>query len=371
MMNRQAVAGRSFQQRSSCPHGLRSQRPQRVVCAAGRLIQLPIFPLNVVALPEATVPLVVFEARYRVLFNTLLAGSPGVEEGLVAPDSPFSGTKKFGMCFIDDQSRLAAIGCLLEIVEFAHIEDGRLITTNKGRERFKITRVVKEKPVLICEVEILEEAEADLITPEVVALGEEVAGLLRTVIRLNVKMSAIAAGEDQLEPEELAGLGPRELSFWVASFFSDIKLLQQNLLEEDSTKARLLMEKTILTETVKYYQAKSALKTAFDTSDSSEIADLLQVAALEKALNSSDAPSAAGAVAETPAAGVDAAVASSEAVAASGEQAEAQAGADELRSTEVQADAPSPSSSSEEEEGSGGDGGGGGGGGDSGSADSP
>lgn len=65
MMNRQVVTGRSsIQQRSSCPYGLRSQRPHRVVCAAGRVIQLPIFPLNVVALPEATVPLVVFEARW-------------------------------------------------------------------------------------------------------------------------------------------------------------------------------------------------------------------------------------------------------------------------------------------------------------------
>ena len=62
---------------------------------------LPIFPLSVVALPSATVPLMIFEARYRVLFSTLLAGMPGVEEGLVQAESPFCGTKKFGMCFAD------------------------------------------------------------------------------------------------------------------------------------------------------------------------------------------------------------------------------------------------------------------------------
>lgn len=38
-----------------------------------------------------------------------------------------------------------------------------------------------------------------------------------------------AAGDDQMEPEELAELGPRQLSFFVASFFSDVKLLQQNV----------------------------------------------------------------------------------------------------------------------------------------------
>jgi hypothetical protein len=37
------------------------------------------------------------------------------------------------------------------------------------------------------------------------------------------------ATEDQLEPEELAELGPRDLSFFIASFFSDVKLLQQNV----------------------------------------------------------------------------------------------------------------------------------------------
>ncbi len=33
--------------------------------------------------------------------------------------------------------------------------------TNKGVERFKIVDVVKEKPVLVCEVEVLEEDEAE------------------------------------------------------------------------------------------------------------------------------------------------------------------------------------------------------------------
>lgn len=33
----------------------------------------------------------------------------------------------------------------------------------------------------------------------------------------------------QLEPEELAGLRPRDLSYWVASFFADIKVLQQSV----------------------------------------------------------------------------------------------------------------------------------------------
>jgi Lon protease-like protein len=44
---------------------------------AGQREQLPLFPLNLVALPTIECPLQIFEARYRVLFTTLLAGSEG------------------------------------------------------------------------------------------------------------------------------------------------------------------------------------------------------------------------------------------------------------------------------------------------------
>lgn len=44
---------------------------------AGTREKIPIFPLSSVALPAAEFPLQIFEARYRVLFSTLLAGSEG------------------------------------------------------------------------------------------------------------------------------------------------------------------------------------------------------------------------------------------------------------------------------------------------------
>ncbi|GAX85660.1 hypothetical protein CEUSTIGMA_g13075.t1 [Chlamydomonas eustigma] len=225
---------------------------------------LPIFPLSVVALPAATVPLMIFEARYRVLFNTLLSGMEGIEEGLVQTESPWCGSKRFGMCYVDNEGRMASVGSTLEISEFANVPDGRLFITSKGKERFRVIKVVAEKPILLCEVEVLKEDEE---TEEAKQLATEVADLLRNTIRLNVKMQNIEAKDDQIEPEELSTLGPRELSYWVASFFSDVKLLQQNLLEEVDTVRRLQKEKDVLTETVRYYSAASALKSAFSTED--------------------------------------------------------------------------------------------------------
>ncbi|PNW87554.1 hypothetical protein CHLRE_02g141550v5 [Chlamydomonas reinhardtii] len=206
----------------------------------------------------------IFEARYRVLFNTILAGEAGVEEGLVQADSPFCGSRKFGMCYVDGRadpsgaSRMASIGTVLEVVDFAHVQDGRIFLTTKGRERFRVRSIVRERPIMIAEVEELEEDADD--GEEVTVLAKEVSDLLRATIKLNVKLNNVEASDDQLEPEELAGLRPRDLSYWVASFFADIKVLQQSLLEEDTTTKRLTREKEILSDTVKHYSAVLALK---------------------------------------------------------------------------------------------------------------
>ncbi|KXZ50336.1 hypothetical protein GPECTOR_17g977 [Gonium pectorale] len=210
----------------------------------------------------------IFEARYRVLFNTILAGGKGVEEGLVQTDSPFCGTRRFGMCYVDGRSeggvqRMASIGTALEVEDFAHVQDGRILITCKGRERFRILSIVRERPIMIAEVEELAEDEDE--GEQVTALAREVADLLRSTIRLNVKLNNLEATEDTLEPQELSDLGPRDLSYWIATFFQDIKVLQQSLLEEDSTLKRLTREKEILSDTVRYYSATVALKSLSTT----------------------------------------------------------------------------------------------------------
>lgn len=36
--------------------------------------------------------------------------------------------------------------------DFENVPDGRLFVSNKGRDRFRVVNVIKEKPVLVCEV---------------------------------------------------------------------------------------------------------------------------------------------------------------------------------------------------------------------------
>ena len=58
-----------------------------------------------------------------------------------------------------------------------HAQDGRIYITSKGCERFKITKVVKDKPVLLAEVEVLGEDNDQSDTTK--ALAQEVADLFR------------------------------------------------------------------------------------------------------------------------------------------------------------------------------------------------
>ena len=49
------------------------------------------------------------------------------------------------MCFVDNEGRMATTGCTLEVEEFAPIPDGRLFIQNKGKERFKVIKIISEK----------------------------------------------------------------------------------------------------------------------------------------------------------------------------------------------------------------------------------
>jgi len=58
-----------------------------------------------------------------------------------------------------------SVGTTLKIEAHTFEPDGKILLVNKGIERFRVTKVVKERPVLICEVEVMQDD--DDATPEV------------------------------------------------------------------------------------------------------------------------------------------------------------------------------------------------------------
>ena len=256
---RPAIGGVRPQARASGPGELRATGVYTGVR------ELPIFPLNMVALPAATVYLNIFEARYRVLFNTLLAGSDDLEEGLVNPDSPFCGTREFGMCLVDQNGGLSAIGTLLRIKAHEHMPDGQIQIENLGMERFRILDVKQERPVLICDVEFLESGEDD-DNADLQQLREQVADLSRNTLRLSYKMGKVDTSESSWDLPEFNELSPQDLSFWIAYNFMQDNFSKQAMLEINSTRQRLEEEAELLQKNLSYLSAASALEGAFSDS---------------------------------------------------------------------------------------------------------
>ena len=107
------------------------QRPSRI----------PLFPLDVVLMPGAELPLHIFEPRYRLMVRRCL------EEQL-----------EFGMILAARQS-IAGVGCTAEIVQkIREYPDGRMDILTKGRVAFHLTELLDEKEYYEGTVEYLSDS---------------------------------------------------------------------------------------------------------------------------------------------------------------------------------------------------------------------
>ena len=109
------------------------------------LERFPLFPLGLVLLPGETVPLHIFEERYRTMIDFCL------EEG-----------SDFGVLWMGDAG-LKQIGCTAHITQvIERMEDGRSNILVEGAQPFRLERRIEELAYPAGDVELLEdEPEAD------------------------------------------------------------------------------------------------------------------------------------------------------------------------------------------------------------------
>ena len=203
--------------------------------------ELPLFPLpEVVLFPSRPLPLHIFEFRYRIMMNTIL-------------DSD----RRFGvLCWDPVQSKMAAVGCCAEIIQYQRLPDDRMKVLTLGQQRFRVLEYVREKPYKVGLVEWIEDHPPQ---KELKVLAGDVEQLLRDVVRLSAKLT-----DQSIElPEDIPDL-PTELSYWVASNLYGVAAEQQTLLEMQDTAARLEREAEILTSTRNHLAARTVLKDTFN-----------------------------------------------------------------------------------------------------------
>jgi len=96
---------------------------------------LPLFPLDLVLLPGTTLPLHIFEPRYKEMISECLAAN-----------APFGVVRA-------KEGGMAEIGCTGEIVTVTKkYDDGRMDIVNQGGKRFEVMRVNQERSFLQAEV---------------------------------------------------------------------------------------------------------------------------------------------------------------------------------------------------------------------------
>jgi Lon protease-like protein len=121
-------------------------------------VRLALFPLNVVLLPGADLPLHIFEPRYRQMVRDCLeAKSP------------------FGM-LLALPNGIAGTGCTAEILEVTNrYGDGRCDILTVGRDPFRVVELFTDEPLLRGAVDFLEDRALPLnprVSRELVELYE-------------------------------------------------------------------------------------------------------------------------------------------------------------------------------------------------------
>jgi Lon protease-like protein len=201
---------------------------------------IPLFPLQLVLLPDMSLPLHIFEERYKRMVGECLKSDT-----------------YFGIVFSDGEN-IQRVGCTAIITHVMNrYEDGRLDILTAGRERFRIGEILDRKPYLEAEVRYFKDAEEEMDG----ALVDLARGALRELER-----HASLTGRE-VDLAGLSKMGLEHLSFVVASIDGISMEDKQRFLEMTRTRDRLRTGTETLRSVVERLSVKSQLKKFFGNKD--------------------------------------------------------------------------------------------------------
>jgi ATP-dependent Lon protease len=191
--------------------------------------RIPLFPLNVVLLPGANLPLHIFEPRYREMVKDCLQHK-----------------SEFGM-LLSMPNGVARVGCTAEIVEVVkRYPDGRMDILTTGRAPFRVVELFTDNPLLEGRVDYLEDRESP-VSPRIQRELVELFEACHTLIY-----------DDY--PKNLQGAPPDDLSYLVAGTLPLDLLWKQQILELRSESDRQERLVAYLREWAPHLQKNEAMR---------------------------------------------------------------------------------------------------------------
>jgi len=187
------------------------------------LIELPLFPLNnVVLFPGMTLPLHIFEERYKAMIGACSEH-----------DAPFGVLLIKEGQEVGDPAHPFQIGTTARITEVQQLEDGRMNITTVGERRFEVVEIIQQVPHLVGIIQYLEEKATEVSNVLVEEVRKEFSQFLR-------HQATIAGGwNSQID----VTASPTQLfSDVISSLSANVELpgeLRQKMLESPTNQQRL------------------------------------------------------------------------------------------------------------------------------------
>ncbi|MGL5810763.1 MAG: LON peptidase substrate-binding domain-containing protein [Nocardioides sp.] len=188
-------------------------------------LRLPMFPLNSVLLPATSVPLHVFEDRYRALVRHVMSlpdpadrvfGSVAIREGYEVGNH--------------GKQELYRVGCRLQVTQVTEHPDESFDILAVVRDRFRLDALETSGPFPVGTVTLIPD-QASTVPPELVALT------LSTFEDYRIKLR-------EFRGDPVAGQLPKDPSYlaWVLATAAPMTFPdKQSLLEETDPAERLQM----------------------------------------------------------------------------------------------------------------------------------
>lgn len=195
--------------------------------------RLPLFPLDLVLMPNELLPLHIFEPRYQQMLKDIELRRNVFGVLLYEADKG-----------LGDKPLVGSVGCAAEVREVNRLPDGRSNILASGVVRFRlIDYVEQDTPYFMGEVGFFEDEpeSAEALAPA----ADEVFELFNRVAKAAFKLS----GNRGTLPE-IPKADPEPLSFLVSAAFNLDNELKYRFLEMTSTSERLARLREILLQAV-------------------------------------------------------------------------------------------------------------------------
>jgi Lon protease-like protein len=193
---------------------------------------LPMFPLGTVVFPGMSVPLHVFEDRYRMLVNHLLKvedpaarvfGTVAIREGYEVGDHGAQSVYR--------------VGCVLQLTEVERHDDGTFDIVAVARERLMLEEMQRGVDFPQGVVAVLPEPEVEVPT--------------EVLERARATFTAFRVAMTELQGDPFSGTLPRDPDYlaWTLSALTPLPMAErQSLLEAADATERLVLVTRLLTE---------------------------------------------------------------------------------------------------------------------------